>query len=105
MIKTLGLRIGACALLATTALVSIVPVQALAQAAAQVTFDIPAGDTASALNAFSRQAGVQLMFPAGSFRTRTMTRSSRSRWPTAARNVPRAAWKARCSACPSGRPS
>jgi outer membrane receptor protein involved in Fe transport len=63
MIKTLGLRIGACALLATTALASIVPVQAQAQAAAQVTFDIPAGDTATALNAFSRQAGVQLMFP------------------------------------------
>mgnify|MGYP000035341839 CR=1 FL=1 len=63
MIKTLGLRIGACALLATTALVSIVPVQAVAQAAARVTFDIPAGDTATALNAFSRQAGVQLMFP------------------------------------------
>jgi outer membrane receptor protein involved in Fe transport len=63
MIKTLGLRIGACALLATTALVSIVPAQAQAQAAARVTFDIPAGDTATALNAFSRQAGVQLMFP------------------------------------------
>lgn len=63
MIKTLGLRIGACALLATTALVSIVPAAAQAQAAARVTFDIPAGDTAAALNAFSRQAGVQLMFP------------------------------------------
>jgi len=63
MIKTLGLRLGACALLATTALVSVVPVKAVAQAAARVTFDIPAGDTATALNAFSRQAGVQLMFP------------------------------------------
>jgi outer membrane receptor protein involved in Fe transport len=63
MIKTLGLRLGACALLATTALVSIAPAAAQAQAVARVTFDIPAGDTATALNAFSRQAGVQLMFP------------------------------------------
>lgn len=63
MIKTWGLRIGAGVLLATTALVSVVPVAAQAQAAARIEFDIPAGDTASALNAFSRQAGVQLMFP------------------------------------------
>jgi outer membrane receptor protein involved in Fe transport len=63
MIKTWGPRIGAGVLLATTALVSVAPVVAQAQAVARVAFDIPAGDTASALNAFSRQAGVQLMFP------------------------------------------
>ena len=63
MIKTWAPRMGACMLLATTALVSAVPVMAQAQAAARVAFDIPAGDTAQALNAFSRQAGVQLMFP------------------------------------------
>ena len=34
-----------------------------AQAAARVEFKIPAGDTAQALNAFSRQAGVQILFP------------------------------------------
>jgi outer membrane receptor protein involved in Fe transport len=63
MIKTWTPRLGACLLLATTALGSAAPAAAHAQAAARVTFDIPAGDTASALNAFSRQAGVQLMFP------------------------------------------
>jgi len=63
MIKTWTPRLGACLLLATTALVSAAPTLAVAQAAARVDFDIPAGDTASALNAFSRQAGVQLLFP------------------------------------------
>ena len=63
MIKTWAPRMGACLLLATTAIVSAAPVVAQAQAAARVEFDIPAGDTAAALNAFSRQAGVQLMFP------------------------------------------
>ncbi len=54
-------RIGACLLLATTALVA--PVVAQAQAAARVEFNIPAGDMAQALTAFSRQAGVQILFP------------------------------------------
>ena len=63
MIKTWAPRMGACLLLATTAIVSAMPVVAQAQAAARVAFDIPASDTAAALNAFSRQAGVQLMFP------------------------------------------
>ena len=56
-------RMGACMLLATTALVAVVPAAAQAQAAARVEFNIPAGDTAAALNAFSRQAGVQILFP------------------------------------------
>ncbi|OYW29491.1 MAG: cyclic nucleotide-binding protein, partial [Caulobacter sp. 12-67-6] len=63
MIKTWAPRMGACLLLATTAIVSAMPVVAQAQTAARVAFDIPASDTAAALNAFSRQAGVQLMFP------------------------------------------
>ncbi len=63
MNKTWALRIGAGILLATTALVAVAPAQAIAQAAASVTFDIPAGDGAAALNTFSRQAGVQLLFP------------------------------------------
>ena len=56
-----GARMGACMLLATTALVAVAP--AAAQAAARVEFNIPAGDAAQALNAFSRQAGVQILFP------------------------------------------
>jgi len=56
-------RIGACLLLATTALVAVAPAVAHAQAAARIAFNIPAGDTAQALNAFSRQAGVQILFP------------------------------------------
>ena len=63
MNKTWAPRIGAGILLATTALVAVAPTSAIAQAAASVTFDIPASDGATALNAFSRQAGVQLMFP------------------------------------------
>jgi outer membrane receptor protein involved in Fe transport len=54
---------GACLLLATTALATVVPAVAHAQAAARVEFNIPAGDTAQALTAFSRQAGVQILFP------------------------------------------
>jgi outer membrane receptor protein involved in Fe transport len=50
-------------LLATTALVAVVPAAAHAQTAARVEFSIAAGDTAQALNAFSRQAGVQILFP------------------------------------------
>jgi len=63
--KTWAPRLGACGLFLTTALSAVVaPAAAHAQAsAAQIEFDIPAGDAASALNAFSRQAGVQLMFP------------------------------------------
>ena len=53
----------AALLLATTALVAVAPAAAQAQAAARVEFNIPAGDTAQALNAFSRQAGVQILFP------------------------------------------
>lgn len=56
-------RMATCLLLATTALVAIVPAAAQAQAAAQVAFNVPAGDTAQALTAFSRQAGVQILFP------------------------------------------
>lgn len=56
-------RMGACLLLATTALATVVPAAAHAQAAARVAFNIPAGDTAQALTAFSRQAGVQILFP------------------------------------------
>lgn len=56
-------RLGACLLLASSALVAVAPAAAHAQAAAQVEFKIPAGDTAQALNAFSRQAGVQILFP------------------------------------------
>lgn len=63
MNKTWAPRISAGILLATTALVAVAPAQAVAEAAASVTFDIPAGDAATALNTFSRQAGVQLMFP------------------------------------------
>ncbi|WP_454760282.1 TonB-dependent receptor [Caulobacter segnis] len=55
-------RMGAL-LLATTALVAVVPAAAQAQMAARVEFNIPAGDTAQALTAFSRQAGVQILFP------------------------------------------
>lgn len=63
MLKAWMTRLGVCALLSTTAMVSAMPGAAQAQAAARIQFDIPAGDTAHALNAFSRQAGVQLMFP------------------------------------------
>lgn len=56
-------RTGVCLLLATTALIAVTPAPALAQAAARVVFNIPAGDTAQALTAFSRQAGVQILFP------------------------------------------
>lgn len=56
-------RMAACMLLATTAIAAVVPAQAQAQAAARVEFSIPAGDTAQALTAFSRQAGVQILFP------------------------------------------
>ncbi|HJV42266.1 TonB-dependent receptor [Caulobacter sp.] len=63
MTKTWAPRMGACMLLATTAIVAALPAAAQAQAAARVEFDIPAGDTAQALTAFSRQAGVQILFP------------------------------------------
>lgn len=49
------------ALLAATAAVAV-HAPALAQAPA-ATFDIPAGDLTAALNAFARQAGVQIFFP------------------------------------------
>ncbi|RMB52436.1 hypothetical protein C8J44_3471 [Sphingomonas sp. PP-CE-3A-406] len=52
--------------LTTTAIVAVVavPVAASAQAqAASVAFDIKASDTATALNAFARQAGVHVSFP------------------------------------------
>lgn len=48
--------LGACASVALTA-------PAHAQQQQQVQFNIPAQDTASALNEFSRQAGVQILFP------------------------------------------
>ncbi len=53
------------ALLATTCAVSAPAAwaQAARTAAAETTFDIPAQGLASALNAFSRQAGVQILFP------------------------------------------
>jgi len=63
MTKSWALRTSACLLLATTALVAVAPATARAQAAARVEFNIPAGDTAQALTAFSRQAGVQILFP------------------------------------------
>lgn len=56
-------RVGACLLLATSALVAMAPASALAQAQARIEFKIPAGDTAQALTVFSRQAGVQILFP------------------------------------------
>lgn len=62
MTKFWAPRMGAM-LLATTALVAVAPAVVQAQAAARVAFNIPAGDTAQALNAFSRQAGVQILFP------------------------------------------
>lgn len=52
--------------LTTTAIMAVVaiPVAASAQAqAASVAFDIKASDTATALNAFARQAGVHVSFP------------------------------------------
>ncbi len=55
-------RLGAAALFATVAAGAILPTGAAAQAQ-RMEFNIPAGDTSQALNAFSRQAGVQLLFP------------------------------------------
>ncbi|WP_217649072.1 STN domain-containing protein [Sphingomonas sp. OK281] len=51
--------------LTTTAIVAMaIPVAANAQAQApRVVFDIKASDTATALNAFARQAGVHVSFP------------------------------------------
>lgn len=65
MFKSSAARFGACALFLTTALASAHPAlaQASAPASAQVAFDIPAGNAAEALNLFSRQAGVQILFP------------------------------------------
>ncbi|MFZ0268868.1 TonB-dependent receptor domain-containing protein [Caulobacter sp.] len=63
MLKTWAPRVGAFALLATTALVPVQAAMAQTATAERITFSIPAGDTAQALTTFSRQAGVQLMFP------------------------------------------
>jgi len=61
------------ALLATTCAVSAPAAwaQAARTAAAETTFDIPAQGLASALNAFSRQAGVQILFPYDAIEGRT----------------------------------
>lgn len=56
------------ALLATTCAVSAPA--AWAQTA-EITFDIPAQDLAAALNAFSRQSGVQILFPYDAIEGRT----------------------------------
>ena len=50
------------ALLAATAAV-VLHAPAFAQASAAVAFDIPAGELTASLNAFARQAGVQIFFP------------------------------------------
>ncbi len=74
------------ALLATTCAISAPAAwaqtaQAGRAAAAEITFDIPAQSLASALNAFSRQAGVQILFPYDAIEGRT-SKPLQGRYPT-----------------------